>query len=93
MAIAGNKSDMYEYEEISEAEAKALAKEIGAIYQTTSAKLANGVEELFKMIGKKFVNPHSENYSNLTPEEEEERKRKIKIQEIKNQKNEKKKCC
>ena len=39
---------MYEYEEVQETEAKAFAKDIGAIFQTTSAKLSNGVEELFK---------------------------------------------
>ena len=62
---------MYEYEEVTEQEAKGFAKEIGAIFQTTSAKLSNGVDELFKMIGKKFVNPDTENISNLTKEEAE----------------------
>lgn len=57
MAVAGNKNDMYEYEEVPEAEAKNFAKEIGAIFQTTSAKVANGVDDLFKMIGEKFLHP------------------------------------
>lgn len=91
--MAGNKTDMYEYEEVSEQEAKAFAKDIGAIFQTTSAKLSNGVDELFKMIGKKFVNPDAENVSNLTKEEMEQRKKQIKIKEIKNQKQEKGGCC
>lgn len=77
---------MYEYEEVQETEAKAFAKDIGAIFQTTSAKLSNGVEELFKMIGKKFVNPDAENVSNLTKEELEEKKNQIRIQEIKKKK-------
>ena len=68
---------------MTEADAKAFAKDIGAIFQTTSAKLSNGVEELFKMIGKKFVNPDAENYSNLTKDELEKKKNQIKIQEIK----------
>ena len=38
---------MYEYEEVPESEAKSFAKEIGAIYQTTSAKVASGVDELY----------------------------------------------
>ena len=42
---------MYEYEEVPEAEAKNYAKEIDAIFQTTSAKVASGIDELFKMIG------------------------------------------
>lgn len=77
---------MYEYEEVQETEAKAFAKDIGAIFQTTSAKLSNGVEELFKMIGRKFVNPDAENVSNLTKEELEEKKNQIRIQEIKKKK-------
>ena len=84
---------MYEYEEVTEQEAKGFAKEIGAIFQTTSAKLSNGVDELFKMIGKKFVNPDTENISNLTKEEAEQRKKQIKIKEIKNQRQEKGGCC
>ena len=85
---------MYEYEEVTEQEAKACAKDIGAIFQTTSAKLSNGVDELFRMIGKKFVNPDAENVSNLTKEEMEQRKKQIKIKEIKkNQKQEKGGCC
>ena len=55
---------MYEYEEVTEQEAKAFAKDIGAIFQTTSAKLSNGVDELIRMIGKKFVNPDAENVTN-----------------------------
>ena len=74
---------MYEYEEVTEQEAKAFAKDIGAIFQTTSAKLSNGVDELLRMIGKKFVNPDAENVSNLTKEEMEQRKKQIKIKEIK----------
>ena len=92
--MAGNKTDMYEYEEVTEQEAKAFAKDIGAIFQTTSAKLSNGVDELFRMIGTEFVNPDAENVSNLTKEEMEQRKKQIKIKEIKkNQKQEKGGCC
>ena len=91
--MAGNKTDMYEYEEVTEAEAKAFAKDIGAIFQTTSAKLSNGVEELFKMIGKKFVNPDAENVSNLTKEELAKRNNQIKIQEIKSKNKQNGGCC
>ena len=60
MAVAGNKNDMYEYEEVPEAEAKNYAKEIDAIFQTTSAKVASGIDELFKMIGEKFLHPNNQ---------------------------------
>ena len=59
MALAGNKNDMYEHEEVEENEGKDLAKSLGAIFQKTSAKESTGVEDLFSKIGKKFLNPNS----------------------------------
>ena len=38
LAIAANKDDMYENEEVDENEAKNLASELNAIFQKTSAK-------------------------------------------------------
>ena len=63
MAVAANKSDMYEYEEVTEEEGIAFAKQHNAIFQSTSAKdNSNGsVDLLFKNIGKKFLNPNSDN--------------------------------
>ena len=46
---------MYEHEEVEESEGKELAKQLGAIFQKTSAKEASGVEDLFVNIGKKFL--------------------------------------
>ena len=60
LALAGNKNDMYEQEEVEENEGKDLAKQLGAIFQKTSAKESTGVEDLFKKIGKKFINPNGE---------------------------------
>ena len=50
---------MYENEAVDESEAKNLADEINAIFQKTSAKESNGIEDLFTKIGKKFLNPKS----------------------------------
>ena len=50
---------MYEHEEVEENEGKELAKELGAIFQKTSAKESTGVEDLFIKIGKKFLNPNA----------------------------------
>ena len=61
LAIAGNKNDMYEQEEVEENEGKDLAKQLGAIFQKTSAKESTGVEDLFVKIGKKYLNPKGEN--------------------------------
>ena len=95
LALAGNKSDMYEFEEVSDEEAKNYAKEINAIFQKTSAKTDVGVNELFKMIGQKFVNPQAENTSNLTKDEQKKRGDKLKKDKIKkeNNSNNKNKCC
>ena len=55
MALAANKNDLYEHEEVEENDGKELAKELGAIFQKTSAKEAYGVEDLFTNIGKKSL--------------------------------------
>ena len=52
---------MYQFEEVKNDEGLALAKELKAIYHRTSAKEASGgIDELFKSIGKKFLDPNSE---------------------------------
>jgi len=60
LAIAGNKDDMYADEEVDENEVKNFADELNAIFQKTSAKSSNGIEDLFVKIGKKFLNPKSD---------------------------------
>ena len=67
--MAGNKSDNYMNEEVTDNEGKSLAKEINAIYMRTSAKLNSSIDEMFNSIAKKFLNPNSEITSNLTKEE------------------------
>ena len=75
LALAGNKSDNYENEVVNLSEGKKLAKEIDAIFQSTSAMLSHGIDELFLSIGKKFMYPAgSFSESNLTKKEEEFRK-------------------
>ena len=91
--MVGNKSDLYQFEEIKEEEGLALAKEINAIYQRTSAKeTSGGIDVLFKNIGKKFLDPESEITSNMTKEELKSRGEKIMRDKIKNNQN-KKSCC
>ena len=92
MAVAANKSDMYEYEEVEEKEGMALAKQYNAIFQTTTAKDTNGsIDLLFKNIGKKFLNPNIENTSVLTKDEIKKRGEQLKQERIKNEK--KGGCC
>ena len=60
IAIAANKCDLYEDEKVKEEEGREFAKEIGAYFKLTSAFLNSGIEELFKSVGCKLINP---NYS------------------------------
>ncbi|CAG9324955.1 unnamed protein product [Blepharisma stoltei] len=55
VAIAGNKEDLIEKEEVDFIEAKAYADSIGAIYRKTSAKTKYGVDQLFKDIAYKIT--------------------------------------
>lgn len=58
IAIAANKSDLYEKEQVPEEEARSFAKNIGAIFRLTSAYTASGVEDLFRAIGSKYLDPN-----------------------------------
>ena len=97
IAIAANKSDDYLNQEVDTADGKKLAKSLDALFICTSAKLGNGIEELFKLSGEKFLNPNkniSDSY--LNKDEILEQKNRIKIEEIrekKNEKNKKKRWC
>ena len=95
LAIVGNKRDMYEFEEVKQNEGMNLAKELNAIFQTTSAKEEKngGIDELFKNIGKKFLDPNSEITSNMTKEELKNKGEKLMRDKIKNENKNKKKCC
>ena len=90
LALAGNKNDMYEHEEVEENEGKDLAKELGAIFQKTSAKESTGVEDLFVKIGKKFINPNSTESTNTVNAENKLRGQKLKS---KTKPEGGKKCC
>ena len=54
--MVGNKTDLLG--EVPEKDAKNFANEIGAIFTTTSAKISNGIDELFKTIAKTIALLH-----------------------------------
>ena len=98
LALCANKSDCYLDQQVPTQEGKDLAKELNAIFMCTSAKDGNGIDDLFKLIAEKFIDPTkniSESYMNK--EEIIENRKKIHIEEIKSKKNEekiqKKGCC
>ena len=91
MVLVGNK-DLYQHEEVSNKEGIELAKQIKAIYQRTSAKEeSGGIDELFKNIGRKVLDPNVEINTNLTKEERKNRGDKLMREQIKNEKNNNKK--
>ncbi len=55
LAMAGNKSDLIEQEVVDEEEARNFAKEIDAIFVSTSAKNSEGINSLFEEIAKKYT--------------------------------------
>ena len=91
-AVVGNKSDDYENEKLSDEEGMNLAKKINAVFQRTSAKHASGIDELFKKIGKHFLNPKLAITSNLSKKELKEKNHLIQIEEIKNENKKNKKA-
>ena len=92
--MVGNKDDLYQHEEVSNKEGIELAKQIKAIYQRTSAKEeSGGIDELFKNIGRKVLDPNVEINTNLTKEERKNRGDKLMREQIKNEKNNNKKGC
>ena len=57
IVIAANKSDLYEYEEITEDEGNEFATSINAIFQQTSAASGDGIQEIFDAISCKILSP------------------------------------
>ena len=62
--MAGNKSDLFQNEEVREAEARDYAKEIGAFFRLTSALSSSGIDELFRSIGSKVLDPNFKDEEN-----------------------------
>ncbi len=56
-AVAANKNDLDEERKISDEEGRKFANEIGAIFASTSAKSASGIQALFDNVGQKILNP------------------------------------
>lgn len=85
IAIAANKSDLFEKEMVDQKEATKFANEINAIFKGTSAFTEKGIERIFEEIGKRFFqNNILDEWHNV-----------VKL-ENKNEKNESKKkrqCC
>ena len=55
LGIAGNKSDLYDEEAVSEQEARDFAKSIGAVFGLTSALNNSGVEDFFRNLARRYL--------------------------------------
>ena len=58
VSIAANKFDLYNEEKVSEDEARKFAKEKGLMFRCTSALTAEGIDDLFKDVGSKYLDPN-----------------------------------
>ena len=81
IGIAGNKSDLYDEEVVSEQEGRDFAKSIGAIFSLTSAQNNTGINELIKNLVKKYLEEDSsiDEQNEKKPEPKTERKTKKKF--------------
>ena len=106
IGIAGNKSDLYDDEAVSEQEARDFAKSIGAVFSLTSAQSNTGINELFKDIAKKYFkidsNTTGQDQSKPQPKpqskpqpnpQKEEQSNNIVIGKTPVEKKQKKNCC
>ena len=84
LAIAGNKADLFEQQEVSEEEAQQLASDSKAIFVPTSCKTGSGITELFKQVAKAYVKGGIE---------QAEEKMKLEKEKKKEEKKKKKSCC
>ena len=69
IGIAGNKCDLYEKEDVNENEAREFAASIGAIFALTSAQNNSGINELFRDVGNKYLDPNFQQQMQIENEE------------------------
>ena len=81
IAIAANKSDLYEYEEVSKSELEEYAQSINAIFKQTSALNNTGIKELFDNIGYKLLAP--DNYQEYIKKTASRKQIKVKLSDNK----------
>ena len=86
--IVGNKTDLFQKEEVPENEARDFAKSINAGFHLVSCKDSVGIKDLFEDCGKKYLEDND-----LTKEDSNNKKNKNKIVLDNNKKTEKKTCC
>lgn len=77
IALAGNKSDLYEYEDIKLKKAQKFADENDLIFKSTSSLNGNGISDLFKNIAIKIFD--KDHYEELVGSKKKRKKEGIQI--------------
>jgi len=85
--VVGNKTDLFQREEVPENEARNFAKSINAGFHLVSCKNCVGIKDLFEDCGRKYLE------DNDLTKEDSNKKNKNKIVLEEGKKREKKKCC
>ena len=85
--VVGNKTDLFQREEVPENEARNFAKSINAGFHLVSCKDCVGIKDLFEDCGRKYLE------DNDLTKEDSNKKNKNKIILEGDKKSEKKKCC
>ena len=85
--VVGNKTDLFQREEVPENEARNFAKSINAGFHLVSCKDCVGIKDLFEDCGRKYLE------DNDLTKEDSSKKNKNKIVLKEDKKSEKKKCC
>ena len=93
LAVVGNKSDLFEDEEVKEEEARKYTESIGATFFQVSAKNGDNIELLFDTLVRKYLGPEfMENLAKLKKEKGEVEGGKITLDPKKQKKKKKKNC-
>ena len=95
IAIVANKNDEYLNQTVPTEDGKELAKKLNAIFINTSAKSGIGIDNLFRTVAEKYIDP-TKDISNtyLNREETKEKNKKIILKKKKKtDKGKRKKCC
>lgn len=96
IGIAGNKSDLFNEEEVKEIDGKVLANRLGAVFQLTSALTNSGIDTLFQKLGAQYLTNYlqsDEAARTASTADKDERKQLTSDNDDKDGKKKKKKCC
>ena len=93
IGIAGNKSDLFNEEEVKEIDGKVLANRLGAVFQLTSALTNSGIDTLFQKLGAQYLTNYLQSDEAATVSSTDKDERKQLTSDNSDKDSKKKKCC